>query len=252
MKSTTQAVIGLFVLTICSTANAMERRSSEFKRANRLGQAQAEDSWNIMFCGAKLSFFTPGTTARVLIGGEGGFHAAVLVEGPLRFAGKPYKYLLVHYMPSGIRLEGDDDLELLERLVLHCGSATKIWRGDKHVINPRETPANLFTDKVCEVILASDEEPKFDMARTQRNLERIPMLGTVACTAVTRWNIQQARGLPGAIDQAAAASAIEQHTRRYGRKGDSENYMNCLRFVNMLCFYYKLKLPRELLRLVSL
>lgn len=230
----------------------MHRRTSEYKRANRLGQAQAEDSWNIMFCGAKVSFFTPGTTARVLIGGEGGFHAAVLVEGPLRFSGKEYKYLLVHYMPSGIRLEGDDDLDVLERLVLYCGSATKIWRGEKQVLNPRDTPANLFTDKVCEVILASDEQPTFDMGRTQRNLERIPTQGFVACTVCMRWNVQQARGHPGAIDQAAAANAIEQHTRRYGRKGDSENYMNCLRFVNMLCFYYKLKLPRELLRLGNL
>jgi len=237
MTSITQTLVGLLALAVCSTA--MED-SMEFRRSNAPGEAKAQfDPWRMKFCGAMLSFFTVGTTARVIVGsGNGGFHSAVLVEGPLRFEETEVKYLLIHYMPGGIRLEGDDSLSKLEATVLKCGGATTIWKGPKRVIDPKETPIFLFTQQVCDVIM-EDGLPKFNMGPTQRNLS------TPICTAVTRWNLRQSRQrIQTDPDQ---ERALKAYMVRYGRNGDTENFMNCLRFVNMLCFHYKLQLPQEII-----
>lgn len=143
-------------------------------------------------------------------------HCGVLFEGPVMVGEESCRYLLVHSMPSDLRVEGDDSLSSLTNNMVRIIQGDNLYQGERKVLDPNETPASAFKEKCWEIM----------RGKPYRNrgvsIER-DSLDSHYTTVSRHGNFQRA----------------QRRVQQY----DSQN---CRRFAQIFSAFYKLDFPEDL------
>ncbi len=149
-----------------------------------LGELTEPGEWSIQVekdgCKKRIEFYTPGTKAWIAVASSRVcLHNAVFFEGPVLVDGESCRYLLIHYVPRSIRIEGDDDKKVLVQRMkgMAEGKSARgealITEGDPVVIDPKITPLSLFTELCSPYIFNPDGKLKGFQMQFRGQMQRL-------------------------------------------------------------------------------